>query len=99
MRENVLRHVVTSARMEEGIREWFPGNLSAPRNSSAGGGVDVQQLMQIAETDAHAPSDDAVVARVLGGDAGSFEVLMRRYNRRVFRAARAVLRDEAEAED
>ena len=56
-------------------------------------------LMQIAETDAHAPADDAVIARVLAGDAESFEVLMRRYNRRVFRATRAVLRDEAEAED
>ena len=57
-------------------------------------------LMQIADTtDVHAPSDDLVIARVLAGDPGSFEVLMRRYNRRIFRAARAVLRDEAEAED
>jgi RNA polymerase sigma-70 factor, ECF subfamily len=60
----------------------------------------VLPLMRIAETtDVHAPSDDLVIARVLAGDPGSFEVLMRRYNRRVFRAARAVLRDEAEAED
>lgn len=57
-------------------------------------------LMQIADTtDVHAPNDDLVIARVLAGDPGSFEVLMRRYNRRIFRAARAVLRDEAEAED
>ena len=56
-------------------------------------------VMQIAETDAHAPADDAIIARVLAGDTGSFEVLMRRYNRRVYRAARAVLRDEGEAED
>jgi RNA polymerase sigma-70 factor (ECF subfamily) len=55
--------------------------------------------MQIAEPDSHAPTDAAVIARVLAGDAGSFEVLMRRYNRRVYRAARAVLRDEGEAED
>jgi RNA polymerase sigma-70 factor (ECF subfamily) len=55
--------------------------------------------MQIAETEPHACSDDAVIARVLAGDHAAFEVLMRRYNRRVFRAARAVLRDEAEAED
>jgi len=59
----------------------------------------VLPVMQIAETDAHAPADDAVIARVLAGDTGSFEVLMRRYNRRVYRAARAVLRDEGEAED
>jgi RNA polymerase sigma-70 factor (ECF subfamily) len=45
------------------------------------------------------PTDDAVVARVLAGARESFEVLMRRHNQRVFRAARAVLRDDAEAED
>src|SRR5262249_808096 len=33
------------------------------------------------------------------GDRRAFEVLMRRYNRRVYRAARAVLQDDAEAED
>ena len=48
---------------------------------------------------AAAPSDDAVVGRVLAGDCESFEVLMRRYNQRLFRAARSVLRDDAEAED
>src|SRR5262249_4846019 len=53
--------------------------------------VDVLPMMQIAESAAHAPTDDAVIARVLAGDRGSFEVLMRRYNRRVYRAARAVV--------
>ena len=56
-------------------------------------------LMGIAAFDAHAPTDDVVVARVLSGDPAAFEVLMRRYNQRVFRAARSVLRDDAEAED
>ena len=56
-------------------------------------------LMGIAASDAHAPTDDVVVARVLSGDAAVFEVLMRRYNQRVFRAARSVLRDDAETED
>ncbi|HEV7732867.1 MAG TPA: RNA polymerase sigma factor [Candidatus Binatia bacterium] len=51
------------------------------------------------EPDAGASPDDVVVARVLGGDIEAFEILMRRYNQRVFRAARAVLRDELEAED
>jgi RNA polymerase sigma-70 factor, ECF subfamily len=59
----------------------------------------VLPMTQIAESAAHAPTDDAVIARVLAGDRGSFEVLMRRYNRRVYRAARAVVRDEGEAED
>jgi RNA polymerase sigma-70 factor (ECF subfamily) len=46
-----------------------------------------------------AATDEIVVARVLAGALASFEVLMRRYNQRVFRAARAVVRDDAEAED
>ena len=44
-------------------------------------------------------TDDEVVRRVLDGDAPLFEVLMRRYNQRLFRVARAVLKDASEAED
>jgi RNA polymerase sigma-70 factor (ECF subfamily) len=44
-------------------------------------------------------SDDEVVARVLAGETALFEVLMRRYNQRVYRAARAILRNDLEAED
>ena len=44
-------------------------------------------------------SDETVVEEVRAGSIDQFEVLMRRYNQRVFRAARAVLRDDAEAED
>jgi RNA polymerase sigma-70 factor, ECF subfamily len=44
-------------------------------------------------------SDEQVVTRVLAGDTALFEVLMRRYNQRLYRAARAILRDESEAED
>src|SRR5262245_1457667 len=44
-------------------------------------------------------TDEEIVARVLEGDSALFEVLMRRHNERVFRAARAILRDEREAED
>jgi RNA polymerase sigma-70 factor (ECF subfamily) len=43
--------------------------------------------------------DEQIVAQVLGGQTGLFEVLMRRYNERVYRAARSIVRDEAEAED
>jgi len=46
-----------------------------------------------------ATSDEAIVARVVAGNTALFEVLMRRHNRRVYRAARSVLRDEAEVED
>lgn len=44
-------------------------------------------------------TDDEVVARVLAGDASLFEILMRRHNQRLFRAARAILADDTEAED
>jgi RNA polymerase sigma-70 factor (ECF subfamily) len=43
--------------------------------------------------------DHVVAARVLAGDAGLFELIMRRYNRRLFRIARGILGDDAEAED
>jgi RNA polymerase sigma-70 factor (ECF subfamily) len=43
--------------------------------------------------------DEGVVARVLAGEPRLFELLMRRYNRRLFRAARAILRNDGEAED
>lgn len=44
-------------------------------------------------------SDDAVVARVLAGERPLFELLMRRHNRALYRAARAILRSDDEAED
>src|SRR5206468_6606447 len=44
-------------------------------------------------------SDEEIVARVMAGEVDLFEVLMRRHNQRVFRAARAIVRDDAEAED
>ena len=44
-------------------------------------------------------SDGEIVRRVTGGEPALFEVLMRRHNQRVYRAARAVVRDEAEVED
>jgi len=44
-------------------------------------------------------SDEDLVVRVRAGDVRLFELLMRRYNARVYRAVRAILRDENEAED
>ena len=44
-------------------------------------------------------TDEEVIRRVLDGETGMFELLMRRYNERVYRAARAIVRDEQEAED
>jgi RNA polymerase sigma-70 factor, ECF subfamily len=44
-------------------------------------------------------TDAEVIRRVLDGDTALFEILMRRYNQRVYRAVRAVLRDDTDAED
>jgi len=44
-------------------------------------------------------SDEEIVERIVAGDAALFEILMRRYNQRVYRAVRAVLRDDDQAED
>jgi RNA polymerase sigma-70 factor (ECF subfamily) len=43
--------------------------------------------------------DEEIVRQVLDGNTAMFELLMRRYNERVYRAARAIVRDEEEAED
>lgn len=48
---------------------------------------------------AGALTDEDIVSRVRAGDTRLFEVLMRRYNQRLYRAARAVLQNDAEAED
>jgi len=47
-----------------------------------------------------AQEDDLdLVRRVVAGERAAFETLMRRYNRRLYRIARATLRDPVEAED
>ena len=48
---------------------------------------------------AEALSDEEIVARVKDGDTALYEIIMRRYNQRLYRVAVAVLRDYAEAED
>lgn len=44
-------------------------------------------------------SDEEVVRRVLAGEPALYELLMRRYNQRLYRVSRAILRDDTEAED
>jgi RNA polymerase sigma-70 factor (ECF subfamily) len=43
--------------------------------------------------------DALLIQQVLSGNTAPFETLMRRYNERVYRAARAIVRDDQEAED
>src|SRR5262249_49690258 len=44
-------------------------------------------------------SDEQIVERVCDGNIEFFEILLRRYNQRVYRTARSVLRNDAEAEE
>src|SRR3954453_14825416 len=44
-------------------------------------------------------SDEEVVRRVVDGETALYELLMRRHNQRLYRIGRAILRNDAEAED
>ena len=44
-------------------------------------------------------TDEEVVNRVRAGETALYEVIMRRYNQRLYRIARAILHNDAEAED
>lgn len=56
-----------------------------------------------AQTAAHGSeprlTDDGLVARLRDGDAGALELLMRRHNQRLYRLARSILRNPADAEE
>lgn len=51
------------------------------------------------ETTPRPASESELTVAAARGDAEAFEGLMRRYNRRLFRTARAILKDDAAAED
>src|SRR5438132_7762108 len=44
-------------------------------------------------------TDEQVVERVVAGETALYEIIMRRYNQRLYRVVRAILRDDGEAED
>lgn len=46
-----------------------------------------------------AATDEAIVGRVLDGDIAAFELIMRRYNQRLFRVVRGIVPGDAAAED
>lgn len=54
-------------------------------------------ILQRASTESW--TDEEVVERVLAGETGAFEVIMRRYNQRLYRVALSILRNDSEAED
>ena len=52
--------------------------------------------MNMDMADAH---DEEIVKKVLGGETSLYEVLVERYNQRLFRICRAILRNNSEARD
>lgn len=44
-------------------------------------------------------TDEEIIARVLQGESALYELLVRRHNQKLYRAIRAVLKDDSEAED
>src|SRR5262245_50526503 len=88
------------------MRERFgpPGAFSRSMIEIRGGGMeDVTTVVGRGEVRLRESlgdlSDLLLVSKAQRGDARAFEALMRRYNRRLFRVARGILRDESAAED
>src|SRR5215211_2761012 len=63
------------------------------------GAVKMMKSAMTAVHETEPETDENVVEQVLAGNTALFELLMRRYNERLYRAARAITRDEGEAED
>lgn len=60
---------------------------------------EVMSEAELARAAAGAEDDASIVRRILTGDSTAFALLMRRFNRRLYRLARAIVGDSAEAED
>ncbi len=50
------------------------------------------------QINASAPTDSELIARVLGGDGGAFALLVDRFQRKIYRVAYAIVRDDVEAD-
>ena len=59
------------------------------------GSVASFRLTQFTES---GPSDRELIARTLGGDGAAFAVLVERFQRKIFRVAMAIVRDDMEAD-
>ena len=62
-------------------------------------GIAMELIGTLEKAKSESYSDEEIVDRVKGGEVALYEIIMRRYNQRLYRVARAVLRDDAEAED
>jgi len=52
----------------------------------------------VSQINTDAPTDRELIARTLGGDETAFALLIERFQRRIFRVAFAIVRDEVEAD-
>lgn len=50
------------------------------------------------QINASVPTDSELIARTLGGDGGAFALLVDRFQRKIYRVAFAIVRDEVEAD-
>jgi RNA polymerase sigma-70 factor (ECF subfamily) len=62
--------------------------------------MNLDKQKNVSQAPSPAQADDAnLVAALRRGDNRAFELIMRRYNQRLFRVARSILRNDTEAED
>ena len=55
-------------------------------------------LLAVSQPNESAPSDRELIARTLAGDGGAFGLLVERFQKKIFRTAFAIVRDDAEAD-
>jgi len=94
-------------KQDEPLRSLVSCNLSpAAPSTSTKQGAEPRESMEVGPRSSSSTTaksallaDAEVVERVCGGETALFEVLMRRYNQRVYRCVRSILRNEVEVED
>jgi len=59
----------------------------------------MSEATAVARTASGTLADEEVIRRIRAGEPELFEILMRRYNQRLYRVARSIVKNEAEAED
>jgi RNA polymerase sigma-70 factor, ECF subfamily len=72
-------------------------NLSSCRRSIVKEAMEATDILEKARSEGW--TDEELIDRVLTGDTALYEIIVRRYNQRLYRVARAILRDDSEAED
>lgn len=60
--------------------------------------IAVSNVALFRSSDHSAPSDHDLIVRTLGGDGNAYAMIVERFQRRIFRVALAIVRDETEAD-